>query len=66
MAMTLFRDGLRDMTLLSKGFDVWERKLQTNWSVVIIFLVTFVIGLVFAGWLISVVVRARPVKEKVA
>ncbi len=66
MAMTLFRDGLRDMTLLSKGFDVWERKLQTNWSVVIIFLVTFVIGLVFAGWLISVVIRARPVKEKVA
>jgi hypothetical protein len=65
LAMTLFRDGIRDLTLLSKGFDVWHRTVVTNWSVVGLFLALFVAGLVGLGWLISVVRRARPVSEKV-
>ncbi len=64
-AMTLYRDGIRDLTLLGKGFDVWQRTVVTNWSVVILFLVLFVVGLASVGWLISVMMRARPVSEKV-
>ncbi|MFN3394481.1 MAG: hypothetical protein ACK424_08000 [Candidatus Thermochlorobacter sp.] len=30
LAMTAFRDGLRDITLLTKGFDVWDRVVVTN------------------------------------
>ncbi len=57
--MTLYRDGIRDATLLSKGFDVWQRTVVTNWSVVVLFLVLFVAGLGVVGWLISVVARAQ-------
>jgi FtsH-binding integral membrane protein len=65
LAMTIYRDGLRDLTLLGKGYDVWQRTVVTNWSVVVIFLVVLVIGLVAIGWLISVMMRAKPVSEKV-
>jgi len=65
LSMTFFRDGLRDLTLLSKGFDVWQRTVVTNWSVVGLFLALLVGGLFGLGWLISVVMRARPVSEKV-
>ena len=58
-SMTIYRDGIRDMTLLSKGFDVWNRTVVTNWSVVGLFLVLFVAGLGAIGWLISVVMRAQ-------
>jgi len=61
--MTLYRDGIRDLTLLSKGYDVWNRSVVTNWSVVGIFLVLFVVGLGVVGWLISVVARAERVME---
>jgi hypothetical protein len=64
--MTLYRDGIRDLTLLSKGYDVWDRVVVTNWSVVGIFLVVFVAGLVVVGWLISVVARATRVMESAA
>jgi hypothetical protein len=64
--MTIYRDGMRDLTLLSKGYDVWGRVVVTNWSVVGIFLVVFVAGLVFVGWLISVVARATRVMESAA
>lgn len=63
--MTVYRDGIRDLTLLSKGYDVWNRVVVTNWSVVGIFLVVFVAGLVAVGWLISVVARATRVMESV-
>jgi len=63
--MTLYRDGIRDLTLLSKGYDVWNRTVVTNWSVVGIFLVLFVVGLGVVGWLISVVARAERVMESV-
>ena len=65
-SLALFRDGVRDATLLSKGFDVWQLPVVTNWSVVIIFLVLFVAGLAAIGWLISVVARATKVMESVA
>ncbi len=58
ITFTVYRDAVRDLTLLSKGFDVWDRVVVTNWSVVGIFLVVFVAGLVVIGWLISVVARA--------
>jgi hypothetical protein len=61
--LTLYRDGIRDMTLLSKGYDVWQRAVVTNWSVVGIFLVLFVAGLGVVGWLISVMARANRVME---
>ena len=64
--MTIYRDGIRDLTLLSKGYDVWDRVVVTNWSVVGIFLVVFVAGLVTIGWLISVVARATRVMESAA
>ena len=65
LGLTVFRDGLRDVTLLSKGYDVWNRTIVTNWSVVGLFLFLFVVGLGAVGWLISVMMRARPVSEKV-
>lgn len=66
LGMTIYRDGIRDLTLLSKGFDVWQRTVVTNWTIVGLFLVSFVAGLAGVGWLISVLKRARPVAEKVA
>ena len=63
---TVYRDGVRDLTLLSKGYDVWNRVVVTNWSVVLLFLVLFVAGLGVVGWLISVVARARKVMEAAA
>ncbi len=62
---TIFRDGVRDYTLLGKGYDVWQRTVVTNWSVVGLFLLLFVIGLGTIGWLVSVMVRAKPVTESV-
>jgi len=61
--LTLYRDGIRDLTLLSRGYDVWQRTVVTNWSVVGLFLVLFVAGLGVVGWLISIVARANRVME---
>ncbi len=63
---TVYRDGVRDVTLLTKGYDVWDRAVATNWWVVGLFLVLFVGGLGVIGWLISVVARARKVMEGAA
>jgi hypothetical protein len=60
---TVYRDAVRDLTLLSKGYDVWDRAVATNWWVVGLFLVLFVAGLGVVGWLVSVVARARKVME---
>jgi len=60
---TVYRDAVRDLTLLSKGYDVWDRAVATNWWVVGLFLVLFVAGLGVIGWLVSVVARARKVME---
>jgi hypothetical protein len=63
---TVYRDGVRDLTLLSKNYDVWNRVVATNWSVVGLFLVLFVGGLGVIGWLVSVVARAQKVMEGAA
>ena len=64
--LVVYRDGVRDLTLLSKGYDVWDRVVVTNWSVVGLFLILFVAGLGVIGWLVSVVARASKVMEGAA
>lgn len=64
--LVVYRDGIRDLTLLSKGFDVWNRTVVTNWSVVGLFLALFVGGLGVVGWLVSVVARAQKTMEGAA
>ena len=66
IAFAVYRDGVRDLTLLSKGYDVWDRAVVTNWSVVGLFLVLFVAGLGVLGWLVSVVARAQKTMEGAA
>jgi hypothetical protein len=66
IAFTVYRDGVRDLTLLSKGYDVWDRAVETNWWVVGLFLVLFVAGLGVIGWLVSVVARAQKTMEGAA
>jgi hypothetical protein len=66
IALTVYRDGVRDLTLLAKGYNVWDRAVETNWWVVGLFLVLFVVGLGVIGWLVSVVARARKVMEGAA
>jgi hypothetical protein len=64
--LVVYRDGVRDVTLLAKGYNVWDRVVVTNWWVVGLFLVLFVAGLGVIGWLVSVVARARKVMEGAA
>jgi hypothetical protein len=66
ITLTVYRDGVRDLTLLSKGYDVWDRVVVTNWWVVGLFLVLFVAGLGVIGWLVSVVARGSKVMESAA
>ena len=66
IAFTVYRDAVRDLTLLSKGFDVWDRVVATNWGVVGLFLVLFVASLGVVAWLISVVARAQKPMEGAA
>jgi hypothetical protein len=66
ICFTVYRDAVRDVTLLSKGFDVWDRTVVTNWSVVGLFLVLFVGSLGVVGWLISVAARAQKPMENAA
>jgi hypothetical protein len=62
----VYRDGVRDLTLLAKGNDVWARAVATNWGVVGLFLVLFVASLGVIGWLVSVVARAQKPMEDAA
>lgn len=62
----VYRDGIRDATLMAKGFDVWNRTEASNWSVIGLFLFLFVVGLGAVGWLLSVMKGASPVEERVA
>lgn len=63
IAMTVYRDGIRDLSLLQKGFDVWQRTEVSNWSVIGLFLLLFVAGLGVIAWLISVVAKAAKQQE---
>lgn len=66
LTLVIYRDAVRDLSLLAKGFDVWNRTVVTNWSVVGLFLVLFIAGLVTIGWLVSVVARAQKPMEGAA
>ncbi len=55
------RDGIRDLTLLVKGFDVWQQPVVSNWQVVIIFLALFVAGLSVMGWMAYALAKAKGV-----
>lgn len=65
LGVVIYRDALRDLTLLNQGYDVWQRVVMTNWGVVSLFLILFVAGLGTLAWLISVVMKAKNVPEKV-
>lgn len=62
----MVRDGIRDVTLRAAGFDVWNRQVATNWSVLGLFLLLFVAALAVIGYLIVVVAKARRIEEKYA
>ena len=66
ITLTVYRDGVRDLSLMASGYNVWDRAVQTNWQVVGLFLVFFVIGLGVVGWLVSVAARAKKVMEGAA
>lgn len=56
------RDLARDAALGASGFDVWDRAVAVNWSVLVLFLALFAAGLGVIGWLAAVAYRAAPVK----
>ncbi|MBI5831384.1 MAG: hypothetical protein HZB16_03620 [Armatimonadetes bacterium] len=60
-----YRDGVRDLTLKAKGFDVWSLPVTPNYLVLTMFLVVTVITLAIVGILIATVVRAQPAEEAV-
>jgi hypothetical protein len=62
--MTVIRGGIRDLTLLEHGLNVWDRRVESNWLVTSAFLVLFVCGLAVIAWLLTVVARARRVEER--
>lgn len=61
----LYRDGIRDLTLLQKGFDVWKRTEVSNWSVIGLFLLLFVLMILIILWLLNVMRQATPPTEQV-
>jgi len=65
-ATVMVRDGIRDVTLRAAGFEVWDRHVVTNWSVVGVFLILFVAALGMLGYLIRVVAKARRIEERYA
>lgn len=52
LSVVIIRDCIRDFTLLMKGFDVFDRQIAVEWSVVIFFLALFVLALILTGWMI--------------
>ena len=66
LPLVVYRDAVRDLTLLASGYNVWDRTVETNWWVVGLFLVLFVAGLGVIGWLVSVVARSKKVMEGAA
>ena len=62
----IVRDGIRDFTLKEKGFDLSHVPIYPNWSVLIVFLLLFVIMLATIYWLLQVMRQATPPKEEIA
>jgi len=63
-SMVLARATIRDRSLGLHGFDVWDRQVTANWTVVVIFLVLFVAALAAMAWLIRVFSRARGMEQE--
>ena len=63
-ATVMVRDGIRDATLQAAGFDVWNRQVDSNWSVIGLFLILFVAALAALGYLALIVAKARRIEEK--
>ena len=63
VSTTMVRDGVRDVTLRAAGFDVWDRQVAANWSVIGLFLVLLVTALVVIAWLVNVAGKAKRVEE---
>jgi hypothetical protein len=60
----MIRDAIRDITLRLKGFDVWNRSISVNWSVIIFFLLLFIAALVATGWMAAQLFKTRNNKER--
>jgi hypothetical protein len=60
----MIRDSIRDITLRLKGFDVWNRSISVNWSVIIFFLALFVAVIAASGWMAAQVFRTGKNKER--
>jgi hypothetical protein len=63
VSTVMVRDGIRDTTLRAAGFDVWNRQVVSNWSVIDLFLVLLLAALVVVVWLISVMGKAKRAEE---
>lgn len=65
-ATVMVRDGIRDVTLRAAGFEVRDRQVVTNWSVVGLFVVLLLAAIGAVIYLIRVVAKARLIEEKYA
>ena len=63
-SFVVLRDFVRDLSLLQCGFDVWTSPVYTNWLVVGLFLLLFVVGLGFLAWVMMVMRGAKSVEER--
>jgi hypothetical protein len=61
----IYRDGIRDLTLKQVGFNVWDRIEVSNWSVIGLFLLLFVVMIGAILWLLNVMRQATPPTERV-
>ncbi len=64
IALVLFRDGIRDVTLKRAGFDVWGQAVYSNWPIICLFLLLFVGGAGMIGWMAYVMLRAKGKDEQ--
>ncbi|MCS7009471.1 MAG: hypothetical protein NZL93_06000 [Chthoniobacterales bacterium] len=60
----ILRDMVRDVTLMLKGFDVWQRVVNPNWYVIGLFFVSLLVGVGLLVWLYFILRSARPSIEK--
>jgi hypothetical protein len=64
LSWVITRDAIRDITLRLKGFDVWNRSISVNWSVIIFFLVLFIAALAATGWMAAQLFKTGKNKER--
>lgn len=62
----VYRDGIRDLTLLTHGYNVWTLPVVANWPLVALFLGVFLLGLGCVGWMISLALKAPSHPEPTA